>query len=107
MKNTLHASISGNRWDGTGIHIFERNQLGDLVGVAQPIVIEKVEHQGEAFRPAILLPIAQQGLLQEIVDQAWDMGIRPRYAKETVPEVTAIKYHLEDMRRLVFKGKTP
>jgi hypothetical protein len=46
-----------------------------------------------------------QTFLQDIVDQAWDMGIRPRFARETTPEVNAIKYHLEDMRSLVFVTK--
>lgn len=43
--------------------------------------------------------------LQALVDAAWDFGVRPKNAQDTGNELKATKYHLEDMRSLVFKEK--
>lgn len=53
--------------------------------------------------PSLVMP-ADMGreLLQDIVDRAWDMGVRPYRAKETTPELNALKGHLEDMRSITF-----
>ena len=40
-------------------------------------------------------------VLQTILDECWKYGMRPTGYKEI--DETGIKYHLEDMRRLVFK----
>lgn len=42
---------------------------------------------------------------QAIMDEAWNEGMRPTGFTDVKNETTAIKYHLEDMRKLVFKGK--
>jgi hypothetical protein len=42
--------------------------------------------------------------LQSFLDAAWEIGLRPKGYK-TQEQIDAIKYHLEDMRKLVFKGK--
>jgi len=41
-----------------------------------------------------------QHMLQAIVGAAWQAGIRPAQLTEEVSEVTAMRYHLEDLRRL-------
>jgi len=46
-------------------------------------------------------------LLQEIVDEAWQQGIRPTALSANQIEYKAQERHLEDMRTLVFKGKQP
>lgn len=40
------------------------------------------------------------GLLQAIMDAAWEAGMRPRGFKDHTNELTAVRYHLEDMRKL-------
>jgi len=42
----------------------------------------------------------------ELVTRLWDAGIRPAHARDINPEVAAIKYHLEDMRKLCFNTIT-
>lgn len=42
--------------------------------------------------------------LQALADAAWEAGIYPRQIKDKQDELTAVKYHLEDMRKIVFSG---
>lgn len=46
-------------------------------------------------------------LLQAIVDEAWNHGIKPAGYAEAIMENAAQRRHLEDMRALVFKDKKP
>lgn len=97
----MKAYIEKN-WQG-----FIKISIADKDRVALPITFQKVP-EATLTDPALELDMdSGHELLQSIVDQAWDMGIRPRYAKETTPELNALKYHLEDMRHLAFKGKKP
>ena len=41
-----------------------------------------------------------------IMDQLWYLGIRPSNGSGDANAFEAIKYHLEDMRKLVFKDKS-
>jgi len=40
--------------------------------------------------------------LQAAADCAWDEGVRPSQSRDMTNEVAAVRYHLEDMRRLAF-----
>lgn len=44
-------------------------------------------------------------LARSLMDALWTAGLRPGGGKNTEQELTAMRYHLEDMRRLVFKDK--
>ena len=44
-----------------------------------------------------------RSFLQAAVDVAWDMGIRPAHAQDSTNELSAVRYHLEDMRKLVLE----
>lgn len=50
--------------------------------------------------PTLILP---SELARSLMDELWRAGLRPRGVKDPTSEVAAVKYHLEDMRRLVFK----
>lgn len=39
-------------------------------------------------------------LLQAFLDAAWEYGLRPKGFKDHTSELTATRYHLEDMRAL-------
>lgn len=42
-----------------------------------------------------------QGIFQKL----WDMGFRPKNGESSMAHVEAMKYHLEDMRKLAFRKK--
>lgn len=44
------------------------------------------------------------GFLQAALEAAWDLGMRPRAYADHTSELKAVRYHLEDMRSLAFKG---
>ena len=88
--------------DGQKLYIFVTD--GEHRSIAKPLELEPVT-DGIYIEPTLRLPYRDDAFLQSLVDQAWDMGIRPRHAKDGKPEVEALKNHLEDMRSLVFKQK--
>ena len=42
---------------------------------------------------------------QALMDAMWNAGIRPSSGEGNVGQIGAMREHLEDMRRLVFKGE--
>jgi len=44
-----------------------------------------------------------RAFLQAAADAAWDEGIRPSQAKDLAGEISAVRYHLEDMRTLALR----
>src|SRR3990167_8536848 len=48
--------------------------------------------------PLVLDEHSAQNLLQEL----WNAGVRPNNGEGTSAQVDSLKYHLEDMRKLVF-----
>lgn len=41
-----------------------------------------------------------QAFMQAALDEAWRMGLRPAAFSDTTQELSAVRYHLEDMRKL-------
>lgn len=52
--------------------------------------------------PASVLSITEA---QALIDSLWDCGLRPTEGAGSAGSLSATKYHLEDMRALVFKGQ--
>jgi len=53
--------------------------------------------------PEACNPLDTSGLVQAIINAAWDAGMRPHGHKDEASSITRIEDHLADMRRLVFK----
>lgn len=41
-----------------------------------------------------------KAFLQAMADAAWEIGIKPKQLENNQNELTAVRYHLEDMRQL-------
>lgn len=41
-----------------------------------------------------------RGFLQAALEMAWELGIRPKGFTDKTDEIAAVRYHLEDMRKL-------
>jgi hypothetical protein len=76
---------------------------GDKRMVAEPQQFTLKEHQRGDYCPPTLEIDA--GAAQSLIDALWECGLRPTEAKYPQEHVNALRGHLEDMRRLVFKGK--
>lgn len=81
-------------------------EKGDHPAVAQTVNFEALPPNNDRFiAPTFTMPENEAlEMLQALVNDAWDLGIRPQHAKGEKDNVD-IKYHLEDMRKLVFEDK--
>jgi hypothetical protein len=68
---------------------------------AKPITMEATDI-GALIEPCLSLRMEEAQLL---MDNMWDAGVRPSQSVGTAGQLDATKYHLEDMRRLVFKDR--
>lgn len=59
----------------------------------RPLVVDYRENRQDNVR----------SFMQAVLDAAWELGLRPAGFKEHETELKATRYHLEDMRRLVFE----
>ncbi len=67
--------------------------------VAARIIYEGHE-PGQITEPILAL---SRDEAQTLMDRLYDVGLRPSLAAGTAGQLEAVKYHLEDMRKLVFK----
>lgn len=93
-------------WSG-GIHLWllrkdlGKRQLAKLVWedlpdewlLPEPTFSSSQESIEDGFKP----------LVQSIIEQAESAGVISSSVKDKTDEIKAVKYHLEDMRKLVFK----
>lgn len=69
--------------------------------VAEPLTMRVIE-LGALVKPCVDLPFSAA---QQLMDELWQAGCRPSQSIGSTGQVEAIKYHLEDMRKLVFKER--
>jgi hypothetical protein len=86
------------QYQGVRLHLAVRHEDGKL-SVAQPPSFEILPEGYWAPEFMTLNDTEAQVLL----DSLYECGYRPSRPAETAGQLDAVKYHLEDMRRLVFK----
>lgn len=59
-------------------------------GIPDDCLLNQDKYENEAF-------------LQSMLDLAWSRGLKPAGYRDENPQLEATKYHLEDMRKLVFR----
>ena len=93
-------------WHSSRIHMANVRDDGK-VDIVQPLTLE-------TFKQGVLITAADHGgllgedtsraeceeFLRAIMDCAWEIGIRPNKFKDYTNELSATRYHLEDMRLL-------
>lgn len=95
--------------DSSALHIrYVGGEYGRERSAVAPLVLVKVE-QGVAHDVPALAETREDvqdgvgdvtGFLQAALDAAWERGLRPTGFKDHTNELTAVRYHLEDMRTL-------
>lgn len=81
--------------DGFNLWIREKNPDG-IVSYAEPIVMKTRKEMELDPGPAIKF---SHETIQDLFEQLWVMGFRPKNQEEAVGELRATKFHLEDMRK--------
>lgn len=56
---------------------------------------------GREYEPSLSLEVEEA---QQLMDQLYACGITPSKERGSAGQLDAVKYHLEDMRKLVFKN---
>lgn len=70
--------------------------------IAQPLIMEEVSNNTAIKKPTLSI---NRDSAQEFFNFLWNHGLRPKDGTGNGGHIEAIKYHLEDMRKLVFKDK--
>ena len=78
--------------------------IGPENAVAEPLIMKSVtkENENKIIDPVMTLTKEE---VQKWMDELWKLGIRPSDGEGSIGAIGAVKYHLEDMRKLVFNGE--
>lgn len=84
----------------SGIKLHMADVSRERIAVATNITFVEIEENGIREQPLIELSVESA---QSLMDELYHAGVRPSQAAGSVGQLDAVKYHLEDMRTLVFK----
>lgn len=84
------------QWDSYNIYVREGNKAFTNISVTT----EEID-EGKCYEPVARLTSQQANAIFQAL---WEAGLRPNNGESSMAHVEAIKYHLEDMRKLVFNG---
>ena len=107
-----HAFIEDKPWlDERALWLYKRSPFENTRSYAVEIKMVSVPINEQ--RPETVVPFLSDDrvtttdgggdvndFLQAIVDEAWRIGIRPNGLEDTKSEIAAIRYHLDDMRKI-------
>ncbi len=106
MYYTLHSHYSIT----TNAHMVGMSRA-DMRIKPQRLVWKWVDKESGATVPdESFMPLDEhemKAFFQGALDKAWSLGLRPEHYQQDTKELQAARYHLEDMRRLVFKEIAP
>ena len=74
---------------------------GEICAIPDKIVMRDIK-PGELIPESALVELDRTAA-QKLMDSLWNCGLRPAAGKGSEGQLAAVKYHLEDMRRLLFK----
>ena len=98
----VHA-VKGN-FRTRGINLFVDEVRDGKCYTTRPIEMREVVKSWEedtAVGPMVTLTPT---MAQKLMDDLWDCGVRPSEGSGSAGQLASVKYHLEDLRCIVFKG---
>lgn len=99
--DNIRVTCSRREWEGTvAFLLFEADMSGHKTHVGRNVIMEKLEPDQRIQEPTFTI---SSEAAQVLVNHLWELGLRPSEYKGQESTVSAVKYHLEDMRRLVFE----
>ena len=94
------------RFRGTAIYLYGNDKDGEFV--IKPVNLEMEHYEpGVALDAPTFIFGGREGefFLQQLAQALVRIGFKPDELKASESQISAIKYHLDDMRSLVFKTK--
>jgi hypothetical protein len=85
--------------------IFDKDFAEGMIRIVEKVepVTYKMNELAYNFEPAPIMFGETEA--QILMDSLWDCGTRPSEGQGSAGQLAAVKYHLEDMRKLVFQNK--
>lgn len=74
----------------------------DKIAVAQPVEFKVLSEKESVIEGAHALVLKRDDL-QSLIDELWNVGIRPSEGTGSAGQLAATQAHLKDMQRLVFE----
>lgn len=94
--NDLRIYVAKHNW-GRDVEFLVESSRGVVRSIASPLEFTELADGNLVPAPTgRMAPEAAQALM----DQLWDIGIRPSRAEGSAGTLDAVKYHLEDMRKI-------
>jgi len=90
-------AIRNEFMESVGLYVFERDEHGKKF-IADPLKMVPCK-MGAHVVPSPLVDMNIREA-QKLMDQLWECGLRPARAMGSMGQLEAVKYHLEDMRKL-------
>ncbi len=112
MSGRWHIHVEDGAFRGRSLWMTVSQAMGRRA-VVGPMVLTDYEPGSLAPSPTLAETQEDQadgvgdvtGFLQAALDAAWSVGLRPRGFADHTNELTAVRYHLEDMRTLAMPKK--
>ena len=79
------------------LHIIFQDHKGKSFVVDDDFTVSELV-EGQIYRT----PIITKRAAQELMDSLWSCGLRPTQGEGSAGAFDAVKYHLEDMRKIAF-----
>jgi hypothetical protein len=98
IKATLYHDFL---YDSEKLFVWNKREDG-TVDEFNELLVTNHKHPGREKRPLIEGDQAK-AFMQAICDAAFEAGIYPTKLHDRAEELKAVRFHLEDMRKLVFK----
>lgn len=97
--------VSRETMFGPGISIWMRKELsGGRIAVPGTVTMRVLtENEQNLHHPPFLQLDREAG--QQLMDELWNVGLRPSEGSGSAGSLAATQRHLDDMRALVFKQK--
>jgi hypothetical protein len=100
--NDLRIYVARHNW-GQEVEFLVESRRGVVRSIASPM--EFTELLDGHLVPAPTGRMAPEAA-QALMDQLWDIGFRPTRAEGSAGTLEAVKYHLEDMRKIALPAMT-
>jgi len=97
----LRFNVQQALWSGK-INLRIADISSGKLSVAKQVIFEQIP-EGSYFEDSLLSLDPNEA--QELANQLYAAGIRPEQAAGSAGQLDSVRYHLEDMRKLVFKGE--
>lgn len=102
--NTLHFRARRGEYFGPAIELMVWGKCGERIAVADPVTLRVLTEEQEVTVNSPTLQMDRDSG-QRLMDELWNIGIRPTEGSGSAGQMAAVQEHLKDLRALVFRDE--